>query len=243
MFKDKKTIIFDVDGTLVDSIGMWNDVDKELVIRGGGIPRDTIGEERDTYLAENTTGDIYMGYVDYLRESYNLNLTVEELNYLRNTISLEYLKNHIDLKPGVDLLLKTLKERGYTLVLATIGSRWVVDIYLNENKNILEKVDLKQIFENNILTKDNVHSKKPNPEIYLKAMEITNSKPEECLVIEDSLSGVQAAKNAGIDVVCIYDKYSNVDRVEIERISDYNVSNFSELSNQLSNSKQIRKVV
>ena len=74
-------------------------------------------------------------------------------------------------------------------------------------------------------------------------MEITNSKPEECLVIEDSLSGVQAAKNAGIDVVCIYDKYSNVDRVEIERISDYNVSNFSELSNQLSNSKQIRKVV
>ena len=138
-------------------------------------------------------------------------------------LEIEYLKNHIDLKPGADLLLKDLKERGYNLVMATIGSKWVIDIYLNENRNILDKVGLKEIFGENVLTKDNVHYKKPNPEVYFKAMEITGSEPNECLVVEDSLSGVLAAKGAGLDVVCLYDEFSNVDRDEIEQLADYNV--------------------
>ena len=241
MFEGKKVVIFDVDGTLIDSIGMWNDVDAELVKRGGGIPRDTIGEERDKFLAVNTSGDIYMGYAKYLKESNNLNLSKEEINSLRNTICIEYLKNTVDLKPNVEELLKQLKEDGYTLVMATIGSKWVIDIYLNENKNILNKCDLKDIFGSLILTKDNVSKKKPDPEVYLKAMEIANATPNECLVIEDSLSGVQAAKAANIDVVCIYDMYSDIDREEIEKLSDYNVQDFNVLLQELKKEPKILK--
>ena len=239
MFKNKKTIIFDVDGTLVDSLGMWNDVDRELVRLGGGVPRDTIGVERDKFLAENTTGEIYINYAEYLRVSNGLNITKEEISDASNRISLEYLKNHIDLKPGADLLLKDLKEKGYNLVMATIGSRWVIDIYLNENRNISDKVDLKEIFGENILTKDNVTHKKPNPEVYLKAIEITQSEPNECLVVEDSLSGVRAAKGAGLDVVCLYDEFSNVDRDEIEQLADYNVHDFYVLREELHKEKDI----
>jgi hypothetical protein len=100
-----------------------------------------------------------MGYAQYLKESNNLNIPVEEINLLRNTICLDYLKNSIDLKPNADVLLKKLKESGFTLVMATIGSKWVIDIYLNENNNISSKCDLKEIFESLILTKDNVSKK------------------------------------------------------------------------------------
>ena len=68
-----------------------------------------------------------------------------------------------------------------------------------------------------------------NPEIYLNIMSKYNSKPEKCLVFEDSLVGAMAAKNAGIDVCIIYDEYSDGDRTEINRLADYTVSNFKEL--------------
>lgn len=233
MFEGKKVVIFDVDGTLVDSIGMWNDVDSELIKKGGAIPRDTVGIERDKFLAENTNGDIYFKYARYLKESYGLNLNLEDINNLRNTICQDYLRHGITLKPDVDLLLKKLKEQGYILVMATIGSKWVIDIYLNENTNIREKCDLRDIFQTMILTKDDITKKKPDPEVYLKAMEITKSKPEECIVIEDSLSGVKSAKSAGIDVVCIYDKFADCDRKQISELADYNANSYCEILEQL----------
>lgn len=60
-------------------------------------------------------------------------------------------------------------------------------------------------------------------------MKKLNVTPEECLVVEDALIGVQAAKNAGIEVVNMYDKYSDSDREEINKLSDYKVKNFKEL--------------
>lgn len=60
-------------------------------------------------------------------------------------------------------------------------------------------------------------------------MKKLNVTPKECLVIEDALIGVQAAKNAGIEVVNMYDKYSDSDREEINSLSDYKVKNFKEL--------------
>ena len=60
-----------------------------------------------------------------------------------------------------------------------------------------------------------------------------NIKPEECLVIEDSLIGVEAAKNANIDVAVIYDKYSDNVREEINRLSDYQFSDYYELIREI----------
>ena len=87
-------------------------------------------------------------------------------------------------------------------------------------------------------TKDDVKLKKPNPEVYNKIIENFNiTDLSKCIVIEDSLTGVLAAKNANLDVIVIYDKYSEKDRNKINELADYNVNNFKELIELFKESK------
>ena len=70
-------------------------------------------------------------------------------------------------------------------------------------------------------------------------MQILDVKQTDCLIIEDSLIGVQAGVNAGIDVAVMYDKYSDGDRDEINRSSQYQFNNFKEIINQVENELEI----
>ena len=88
-------------------------------------------------------------------------------------------------------------------------------------------MNIEEVFDF-ITTKDDVARKKPDPEIYNKIMEHYSARPDECLVFEDSYTGVLAGKNAGIEVVNIYDKYADLDRDKINTIADYSVLNYRE---------------
>lgn len=233
IFKDKSNIIFDLDGTLIDSIGMWNNVDIELLTSLGKTPRN-VGEERDKFLAENTHGDIYLNFAKHTIESYQIEgITPEELNEMRYTLARKYQINKLDLKDKVAEFLVQARKLGYTLTLATISTPHAIEIYAKENKKIRNKIDLYSIFNGGILTKESVTHKKPNPEVYLKAVELHNSRKEDCIVIEDSLSGVQAAKGAGIDTIAIYDQHADCDREKINVLADYTASNYKVLSKNI----------
>ena len=80
-----------------------------------------------------------------------------------------------------------------------------------------------------IYTKDDVQNIKPNPEVYYKILEDFNANKDDCLIIEDSLIGVDTAYNIGIDCVALYDKYADNDRAQINEKSKYQVNNFKEL--------------
>lgn len=231
MFKNKKVIIFDWDGTLVDSIGMWNKTDEILIKKLAGddnIFVDNIGRIRGEMLSKNKSKDIYLEYCGYLGKKYNSSLSSEEILSLRRQISSEYVKTQIDYKPNADTLLHLLKQKGYTLVLATTTTNVQLNAYRNENLNIKRKANIDDIFEV-VLSKDDVNEKKPNPEVHNKILKIFNVKQDECLIIEDSLIGVQAAVNAGIDVAVVYDKYSDENRKVINELSQYQFNNFEEI--------------
>lgn len=230
-------VIFDLDGTLIDSNGVHNYLDIELA-RSLGEDKNSeeILLERDAFFKNNNMGDIYLNYCGYLKTKYKSNLSKEEILQYRRNLS-KKISNDIKYKPDADKMIKYLKSQNIKLALGTVSRRETLDIYVNENENIKSKCNLQEYFDL-IVTKDDVKLKKPNPEVYNKIIEKFNiSDLSKCIVIEDSLTGVLAAKKANLDVIVIYDQYSDKDRKKINELADYNVTNFKELIELFKGSK------
>ena len=120
-----------------------------------------------------------------------------------------------------------LKEKGYKLVLATISPKTTLDIYNYKNKNLYSKFKLYDVFDL-VLSHDDVEKKKPDPEVYLTAVKMINTPKNECLAIEDSLEGVKAANNAGIEVINIVDKNMFNTQKQIDELSTYKMNSLQE---------------
>ncbi|MBO5667210.1 MAG: HAD family phosphatase [Firmicutes bacterium] len=228
MLHNKKLIIFDMDGTLIDSIGIWNDVDCDLLQRLTGREHDPalVQKRRDETLRKyRQDPDPYLRYSEFLSELHQLSESGEEIVQIRYEIAAKHLTTRIDYKPGVPEILKELKSRGYDMVIASITKRKNMTVYRTENTNLMSKAPIDEYFKK-YYTQEDVKETKPNPEIYLKVLADFGRKPEECLIFEDSLVGIEAANAAGVDVVAMYDKHSDRDRTKINLLSKYQFDDF-----------------
>lgn len=235
MLEGKKVLIFDMDGTLIDSVGVWNDVDRCLIQRirtdGGTEPGD-VQQQRDEALRRfSKDPNPYISYCALLGERYGCAMSPEEIHTLRYEIAQDFLKNVVDYKPGADVFLRKAKKAGYTLVIATTTKRGNMEIYRTQNGNMRAKANLDELFAL-IYTREDAREIKPNPEIYLRVLSELGVKPEECLVFEDSLIGIEAAKNAGIPSAAVYDPYSDAEREQINALADYQVDSYARLMEQ-----------
>lgn len=231
MLKGKKVIIFDMDGTLIDSIGIWNEIDKELIkaIGNGNIDNIDIGKQRDEKLKEySKCKDAYLEYCKFLKQKYGSNMEIADIKNLRYQIADNYLRKLIDYKPNVERVLEYLKEKGFILAIASTTNDHTIEIYKKHNRNIINKANIEDIFSL-VYSKGAVKELKPNPEIHYKILKELNVTADECLIIEDSLIGVEAGNNAGIEVAVIYDKYSDCNREEINKLSQYQFKDYKEM--------------
>lgn len=221
MFQGKKVIIFDMDGTLIDSVGIWNTVDSKLITQLGGAALDEISiqQRRDELLRIfSHTKDAYLEYCDFLAKTYNDALNGEEIRAMRYAIANHYLKNVIDFKPDAHTLLHYLKKQGYQLVIASTTSQNNLNIYVHENDAMRQKVDFEKTFSL-ILGREVVSKIKPHPEVHHFIMQTLDVAPHECLVVEDSLVGLEAAHNAGIDAIAMFDSYAKHEEIELRQRS------------------------
>ena len=136
IFENKKVIIFDLDGTLIDSVNMFNEIYAVLVkeITGKVVYADQIQEDWDTFAHQNIPGDLYDNFLIYLDKKYSSELhNLETLRKLYSEIEYKYVSEKIEYKKHAKELVLKLKEKGYILVLATLSPKKVVDIYNNVN--------------------------------------------------------------------------------------------------------------
>lgn len=213
MLKDIDAVIFDLDGTLVDSMWMWKSIDIEYLERFG-IP-----------LPENLQSEIEgMSFSEtaiYFKTKFNLPDCLDQIKSDWNKMAWDKYLHEVPVKEGVRELLEYLREHHIPAGIATSNSRELVDL-------IIQKHQLQDYFAS-IRTSCEVEKGKPSPDIYLLVAKDLKADPVRCLVFEDVLQGVMAGKNANMKVCAVYDEYSEKDARQKKRLADYYVNSISEV--------------
>ena len=233
MLNGKEAIIFDLDGTLIDSVNALNEVYATLVknLTGKVVSADQIQNDWDEFVHVNEGRNVLSeGFILFLNNKYNdgREVDIKELKQQYKDLESDYITNKIEYKEYAKETIKLLKEKNYRIVLATISPKATLDVYNYENKNLNSDFRIYDIFDL-VLSHDDVQNKKPNPEVYLTAVEKIGIPKDKCLIVEDSLEGVKAATSAGIDVVNIVDENMFETQNEIDKLSTYKLNSLKEL--------------
>ncbi|MGM9940911.1 MAG: HAD family hydrolase [Bulleidia sp.] len=183
-------IIFDMDGLIIDSEPVYYDIFNQILGEYG------IQLDMKTY-TEKISGRSDVENFRYILETYPLNLTMEQLAHKEKTIEMERIRKGVPLKPGVHEILTETKKQNLKTALATSNTE-------SRSKQILNDHHLLEFFDEFVFV-DEVEHGKPAPDLFLLAAERLDVPKQNCLVLEDSFSGVKAAYNAGIPVIMVPD--------------------------------------
>lgn len=213
MLKNKKAVIFDLDGTLVDSMGIWGQIDIEYL--------GAYGYEVPQNLQQDVEGMSFTETAVYFKKRFHIPESVEEIKHTWQDMAMDKYCHEVPLKPGVDAFLPFLRERGISMAVASSNDKALIEA-------VLASHGIREYFQC-IITSCEVQKGKPAPDVYLEAARRLSVEPEACLVFEDIVPGILAGRAAGMTTCAVEDTYSLLQKKEKTEAADYYIVSYEQV--------------
>ena len=211
--KQFKYNIFDLDGTLLDSMAAWRDLGKDYLLQKGKNPPDN--------LDEIMTAMSMLESAAYFQKAFEIELSAEDIiKEIKMLIEYKY-RHEFKLKAYVKEYLEKLKNENSVMCIATATPVKLAKAGLERNEIIK--------YFSFVISCDEVGVGKNNPDIFILAANKLNAEPPEIAVYEDADFALITAKEAGFYTIGVYDDYFKNERKDIELISDIYIESFKEL--------------
>ena len=204
--------LFDMDGTLINSNGVWKDVDREFLARRG--------MEYSRAYYEGVAHTIFPLAAKFTKEFCNLEESCEEIMAEWMELAKD-LYAHVSVKPGVRAYLKQCKAEGRRMAVVTSSVP-------EHCHTALKNLDLEKYFEH-IIFAQQLGLEKKKPELWLAAAQENSVRPEDCTIFDDSLAACWGARAAKMRVVGVYDVLFAQDEKEMRAFCDVYIKSFEEL--------------
>ena len=207
-----KGAIFDLDGTILDSMAIWDTISEDYLRSLGIEPRENLSEVFKTFTLEESA--------KYYQMHYGVTLSIDKIVNGVNKMIEDYYKNTVTLKKGVEKFLARLAKEGVKMCVATVTDKYLVEA-------ALARLKVRHYFEE-IFTTAEVGCNKQDPKIYRTALEHLKTKKHETFVFEDALHALLTAKKDGFIVVGVYDEHESR-QTEMKANSDYYITSFESI--------------
>ncbi|MGN0349301.1 MAG: HAD family hydrolase [Roseburia sp.] len=204
--------IFDLDGTLLDSMSVWDTIGEDYLRSLGMEPKENLRETFQAFTLEQSA--------EYYREHYGVTLSVTEIIKNVNAMVENYYIEIVPLKPGVKELLTKLHNHGVKMCIATATDRYLAEA-------ALKRCGVRKFFSE-IFTCAQVGKSKEDPGIYHAALEHLGTDKTQTVVFEDACYALKTAKADGFVAAAVYDAYED-NQKEMRAISDFYIDDFSDI--------------
>ena len=208
-----KGIIFDIDGTLLDSMNVWSVIDVRF-LQGRGLP------VPDDYLKTVAALGLKRAAV-YTRDLFDLKEDLQDIENEWMQMAFDAYQYHVPAKEGAVSFVKMLHEKGIRLGLATSGD---VELFAPA----LTRLGIYHCFDCYTTVRE-VERPKGFPDIYIKTAQKMGLSPDECAVFEDMLSAIRGARDGGFTTVAVYEDHAKADWDQIRSVADRAILSFNEL--------------
>ncbi|MGN1344344.1 MAG: HAD family hydrolase [Traorella sp.] len=211
-----KGFIFDLDGTLLDSLGLWLEIDKKYMA--------TYNIEYKKEYSDDIKKLSFKECATYFRETLGINRSEKEMIQDWKEMSYEAYKNELTLKPYAYEFVRKVHQYG-PCILAT-------SCEINSCLAALDRLGLSSYFDA-IVTTDELKVNKENPLIYLECAKRIKCEIDDCYVFEDVLSACKSAFRAHFHVIGVYDEMWLDDKEEMMKVCDRYIYSFKELLDEM----------
>ncbi len=217
MLEDIEAIIFDMDGTLIDSMWIWPSVDKDFYARHGLTAPNSFPDDME--------GMSFKEVAQFFLDTFpTLSHTLEEIMDEWTDMAHERYIKQAPLKEGVYDFIVEMKREGKKIGIATSNGRTLVD-------DTLKALHVAEYFDV-VRTACEVAKGKPAPDVYLLVAKELQVDPSHCLVFEDVPMGILAGKNAGMKVCGVDDECSRPQEEKKKSLADYYIYGYDDIKNE-----------